>query len=260
METEYNPSASISLFRQATDVAGICREIVVASACDIDGRKYVKVEGWMAIAVAHGCIATINRVFEDDKGVKAYAEIRRQNDGVVLTTAEGSVGKDEPMWYGGLTMVWDKVKRVKVEKTLPKRADYAIRAMAQTRAISRACRTAFAHVVVLMKENLETTPAEEVIDEVETVANHDAKADAAKSVNSDLESTPLSKELFVGGKWKEVSINFGTTYKGKRLGELAKPQLDGWLKWQPKEYQGRISDDDKLLRLALDVAAVETKE
>jgi hypothetical protein len=34
--------------------------------------------------------------------------------------------------------------------------------MVQTRAISRACRSAFAHVVVLIDGNLSTTPAEEV--------------------------------------------------------------------------------------------------
>jgi len=34
--------------------------------------------------------------------------------------------------------------------------------MAQTRSISRACRSAFAHVVVMMQAGLETTPAEEV--------------------------------------------------------------------------------------------------
>jgi hypothetical protein len=48
-------------------------------------------------------------------------------------------------------------------KKLPKRPDYAIRAMAQTRAISRACRSAFAHVVVMMNAGLETTPAEEMM-------------------------------------------------------------------------------------------------
>jgi hypothetical protein len=34
--------------------------------------------------------------------------------------------------------------------------------MAQTRAISRVCRSAFAHVVVMMNANLSTTPAEEM--------------------------------------------------------------------------------------------------
>jgi hypothetical protein len=34
--------------------------------------------------------------------------------------------------------------------------------MCQTRAISRACRSAFAHIVVLIDKSLSTTPAEEV--------------------------------------------------------------------------------------------------
>lgn len=73
-------------------------------------------------------------------------------DGQVIATGEGFVGEDEPTWYGGQSR----------GKTLPKRPDYAIRAMAQTRAISRACRSAFAHVVVMIDAGLSTTPAEEV--------------------------------------------------------------------------------------------------
>ena len=29
------------LIRQSTDVAGVCKEIVVKTACNIQGRKYV---------------------------------------------------------------------------------------------------------------------------------------------------------------------------------------------------------------------------
>jgi hypothetical protein len=43
-----------------------------------------------------------------------------------------------------------------------KRPMFARRAMAQTRAISRACRSAFAHVVILIDRSLGTTPAEEM--------------------------------------------------------------------------------------------------
>jgi hypothetical protein len=67
-------------------------------------------------------------------------------DGAILGQAEGFVGTDEKMWAG--------------------RPMYARRAMAQTRAISRACRSAFAHVVVAMNAGhgtkYSTTPAEEV--------------------------------------------------------------------------------------------------
>jgi hypothetical protein len=137
----------------STDAAGLCREIVVATASTIQGRKFVSVEGWQAIALPHGCVAGSRDVERIEGGVRAIGEVRRMSDGGLIATAEGFVGEDETTWYGG------KDKRGKVHD---KRNDYAIRAMAQTRAISRACRSAFAHVVVMMKANLQTTPAEEV--------------------------------------------------------------------------------------------------
>jgi hypothetical protein len=145
-------------YRQSTDAAGLCRDIVVKTAKPIQGRKFVSVEGWQAIAIAHGCAAGARDVERVDGGVRAIGEVRRMSDGQVIATAEGFVGEDEPTWYGGETVSYGK------KKVLPKRADYAIRAMAQTRAISRACRSAFAHVVVMIDEGLSTTPAEEVPD------------------------------------------------------------------------------------------------
>lgn len=139
-------------YRTSTDAASICRDIVVATASTIQGRKFVSVEGWQAIAIAHGCAAGARDVERVEGGVRAIGEVRRMQDGQLIATAEGFVGEDEPTWYGGQSR----------GKTLPKRADYAIRAMAQTRAVSRACRSAFAHVVVMMNANLSTTPAEEV--------------------------------------------------------------------------------------------------
>jgi hypothetical protein len=38
-------NASIQM-RQTTDVAGVCGEIVKKTAIRIQGRQYVKVEGW----------------------------------------------------------------------------------------------------------------------------------------------------------------------------------------------------------------------
>jgi hypothetical protein len=131
------------LMRRATDVAGVCKEIVLKTAVQIQGRKYVKCEGWMSIATAHGCIAGSRDVKKVEGGWTAIGEIRRISDGALLAQAEGFVGVDET-------------------KTWAQRPEYACRAMAQTRAISRACRAAFAHVVVLMDAGLSTTPAEEV--------------------------------------------------------------------------------------------------
>lgn len=144
------------VYRASTDAAGLCKEIVVASALEIQGRKYVRVEGWQAIAIAHGCTGSARDVEAVPGGVRAIGEIRRMSDGAIIAEAEGFVGEDEATWYGGTVVAYGKTK------TLPKRPDYAIRAMAQTRAISRACRSAFAHVVIMMNAGLSTTPAEEV--------------------------------------------------------------------------------------------------
>lgn len=148
--------SNVDAYRASTDAASLCREIVVNTATNIQGRKYVCVEGWQAIAIAHGCTASARDVERIEGGVRAIGEVRRMSDGAVIAEAEGFVGEDEPTWFGGESISYGK------RKVLPKRADYAIRAMAQTRAISRACRSAFAHVVVMMNAGLSTTPAEEV--------------------------------------------------------------------------------------------------
>ena len=133
-------------YRASTDAAAICRDMVVNTAMTISGRKYVKVEGWQAIAIAHGCAVSaedVERVGDEGaSGYRAQGVVRRMSDGAVIARAEGFLGDDEPMWT--------------------KRPVYARRAMVQTRAMSRACRSAFAHVVVMMNAGLSTTPAEEV--------------------------------------------------------------------------------------------------
>lgn len=150
------PANGVDTYRMSTDAATICRNLVLATAMEIQGRKYVKAEGWQAIAVAHGCAASACDVQRVEGGFRATGQVRRMDTGAVIAEAEGFVGEDEATWFGG------EVKTKWGNKMLPKRPDFAIRAMAQTRAISRACRSAFAHVVVQIDKNLGTTPAEEM--------------------------------------------------------------------------------------------------
>lgn len=137
---------NVESWRASTDAAGMCGEIVKKTAMNIQGRRYVKLEGWQALAIAHGCVASADQVERvNDEGMggfRAIGIVRRMSDGAEISRAEGFVGDDEKMWAG--------------------RPVYARRAMVQSRAISRACRSAFAHVVVLIDSNLSTTPAEEV--------------------------------------------------------------------------------------------------
>lgn len=166
--THIDGPTNVEIYKASTDAASLCRDIVVATALNIQKRKYVRVEGWQAIATAHGCVASSRDVEEVENGVRAVGEVRRMSDGTVISQAEGFVGKDETVWYGG-TVEYEDQQGVRRKRTLQKRADYAIRAMAQTRAISRACRSAFAYVVVMMNAGLQTTPAEEMGDEPEGV-------------------------------------------------------------------------------------------
>lgn len=147
------PENAVDTYRTSTNAATICGAIVKQTAQNIQGRKYVRCEGWQAIAVAHGCAASATHVERVEGGFRAVGQVRRMDTGAVIAEAEGFVGEDEPTWFGGKTTSG---------KTLPKRPDFAIRAMAQTRAISRACRSAFAHVVVMIDKDLGTTPAEEM--------------------------------------------------------------------------------------------------
>lgn len=146
---EYRGQTNADAYRASTDAAGMCGEIVKRTARNIQGRRYVCVEGWQALAIAHGCTASsedVERVLDEGaSGYRAQGVVRRMSDGGVIARAEGFLGDDETMWA--------------------KRPVYARRAMVQTRAISRACRSAFAHVVVMIDSGLSTTPAEEVPDQ-----------------------------------------------------------------------------------------------
>jgi hypothetical protein len=183
-----------ALMRRATDVASVCREIVQKTAMELKGKRYVRVEGWASIAAAYGCVPSIREVTElDDGGVCAICDLKR-SDGTIVASAEGYVGTDEPTWA-----------------TRPK---YARRGMAQTRAVSRVCRTAFAFVVVMIDSNLSTTPAEEI-------PLNDA-AEAAQPVQA-VKVLPATN----GIRTKETTVKFGKS-KGKFLCDID----DQDLAWQ----------------------------
>ncbi len=162
----------VETMKHAGEVANACKQIVVATAQTIQGHRYVRVEGWQAIAIAHGCVASSLDVERTDSGYRAIGEIRRRDTGTVIATAEGFVGDDESMWA--------------------KRPEFARRAMAQTRAISRVCRSAFAHIVVMLNAGLESTPAEEM----EAAVAYEPAVPAASRQTGAFISEPQRKRLY----------------------------------------------------------------
>jgi len=202
--------------RQATDVAGACREIVTRTAQQIGKgiKKFVCVEGWSSIAVAHGCVASARDVEKIEGGYRAIGEVKRMDNGAVIATAEGFVGDDEPLWAN--------------------RPTYAKRAMCQTRAISRACRSAFSHVVVLIDSNLSTTPAEEVpfggFEDAKQLNGHKYEEPTpaeAKEIAAQL----VAEKKAPDSEIKDMTVGFGK-YKGQTVRQIARSS-DGfsWLMW-----------------------------
>lgn len=108
----------------------------------IQGRKYVKCEGWTTLAVMMGVLPreVSNEPLPDGKGYLATVALVRVSDGVELTRATAECGSDEPTWAN--------------------RPAFARRSMAATRATGKACRLAFSWVMQL--SGYEVTPAEEM--------------------------------------------------------------------------------------------------
>lgn len=207
VESQEVKASASSLMREATDVAAVCRQIVLNTVMTIGDRRYVRVEGWMSIAAAYGCVPSIREVVEEERGIRAVAELRK-HDGTVLATAEGYVGLDEPTWAN--------------------RAMYARRGMAQTRAVSRVCRSVFAFVVTLIDANLQTTPAEEMPQAGDVIV--DATPQPIRAVGD--RTNPPEKS-------KATQVRFGRT-KGKYLCEIPKEDLD----WQLAAAQKSVTAND----------------
>lgn len=182
-----------TLMRRATDVANVARDIVLRTAIELKGKRYVKVESWQTIATLYGCTPSIREVVEEERGIRAVAELKRISDGAVIAAAEGYCGLDEATWAN--------------------RPLYARRGMAQTRAISRVCRSAFAFVVTMIDEKLETTPAEEIPGAGDVI---------------DVVAKPVQAASAPSGGGSGATIPYGKN-KGKRLDD---PSVDdGYIEW-----------------------------
>ena len=216
---------------RANEVANVCAQIVKARTIKLGKGQYLKNDGWLSLAVAHGCVASARDVQKIEGGFRAIGEVKRIDSGVVIASAEGFCGDDEPNWA-----------------TKP---EYARRSMAQTRATSKACKTAFAHCVLLIDPAISTTPADEVpAGGFEQELNKDKYEEAPRVERIDV---PLK----VSGEridWKNAVIPIGKN-KGMRLFELTPNSIQ----WYFENYEPNAKYPDSVnLRKALDEWFAET--
>lgn len=140
-----------ALVQGAREMANALADVIEHQklAKDIQGRKYVKVEGWTTLGVMLGVVPREVQTTEQDGIYTAVVELLRMADGVCISRASAECGSpDELDRYG--KPVWSSRPR------------YARRSMAQTRATGKACRLAFSWIMALA--GYEPTPAEEMPD------------------------------------------------------------------------------------------------
>ena len=127
----------------ATELAGIIRKNKLANV--IQGRQYVRVEGWSTMGAMLGILPREKEVKRrEDGGYEASIELIRTTDGMIVGGASALVGIDEKTWGN--------------------RAEYARRSMAITRATGKAYRLGFSWIMTLA--GYEPTPAEEIPQDV----------------------------------------------------------------------------------------------
>lgn len=130
-----------ALMSGASEMAGELAKMIEAQRLwdPINGKKYVKVEGWTTLAIMMGVVAREVATTENDGIYTAVVELVRMSDGACISRASAECGEEKP---------WNARPR------------YARRSMAQTRATGKACRLAFSWVMSLA--GYEPTPLEEM--------------------------------------------------------------------------------------------------
>jgi len=199
--------------RHNSAAAAACKEIVMRTAQNIQGHRYIKVEGWQAIANTMGYfVGASDAVREYDPSGKHIGWTAkgfvRDRDGRTIATGDGYVGKDEKRWGTA--------------------AEYACRAMAQTRAQSRASRGCFAFIAVMIDPSLKTTPAEEIIDEQEARPEYPENRKPREAHPVSVGATPAglkakeekSKAILKRLGWKKA--DFETFARGVKKFEIFK--------------------------------------
>lgn len=206
-----------ALVTGATAIADTLAELIRKKglAVRIQGREFVKVEGWTVLGALLGVIAREESVVEREDGTYlATVQLVRMKDDAIVSRASAECGMDEPTWAN--------------------RPKYARRSMALTRATGKASRLAFSWIMTMA--GFEPTPAEEM--PPDPIATR--------------EGTPLSPEFVPSGKhqgkkWDELSSDYlAAIVKGDKAGATFKAQCQREIDRRAKPLTEGISTDDDI--------------
>lgn len=190
---------------------------------NIQGKKFVKCEGWTTLAAMMGVTPREVSCTEHEGTYTAVVELCRLTDQQVVSRASAECGPDEPTWA--------------------KRAKYARRSMALTRATAKACRLAFSWVMAL--SGYEVTPAEEIPDE------RPAKGPLASSVKAAVQKAVAAldlKDVPAAIQQPEPVLPAVAMWKGKPLKDKPSDELVELRKWcvktDPVKWATKVEEID----------------
>ena len=227
--------SAATLITEAQSIAEVWDDLLVSRklSIGISGRKYVKVEGWTSLSAFFGLDPIISETLERDDGeIEACCEL--QQLGRVVVSASASCHPDEVMKRkndGKYIHRWREGcpgHEHPAESCEGPVSRYAVRSMAQTRAVSKACRIKLGWVVALA--GYDTTPWEEM----EAVVVNGKVVNETKESVIDLRSAKEKKENGRFGKILELQKKCGLSKE-----ELRKVSLATFPDWDGKE----LTDD-----------------
>lgn len=258
------PVGQVSIYRsqdpkeqlqEAMDRASVLVEVVRKQglAKKLGGDKeHVQVEAWQFLGSQFGLIADIEWTKELEDGWEARAALIRLADGAVLTHADAECRRAESNWKN--------------------RDSYAIRSMAQTRAVSKVFRNALSSVMVMA--GFSGTPAEEMDHTTSAPATvDDVHCPACLAINGELvgvfqnNKAPYWKCHRKAGECAGTTENKGRKYAWSGWQEDWQASADEWFANNPqhagpqsKDVSGRGKRWGYVLRELLDVAGLEKEE
>jgi len=146
------------IIAKATSVANRLADIVEKGKLynAIQGKKFVRAEGWTAMAAMLGVFPSTDycrRIEREGEIVYEAKVILRHLSGAEVGSGEAICSSKERNWGN--------------------RDEYAIKSMAQTRAVGKACRLSFSWIMAMA--GYESTNAEEMIDAKPTISMPKAK-------------------------------------------------------------------------------------
>ena len=166
------------LVQFATEAANALASVIESRKLysNIQGKKFVKCEGWTTLAAMLGCTPHEIGVTEVEGVFTATVELRRLSDGQPVGRASAECGSPDETDRSGKP-IWASRPR------------YARRSMALTRATAKACRLAFSWIMAL--SGYEVTPAEEIPHD-QPARGSKAKPEPATVYRRDADPAPVS--------------------------------------------------------------------